>query len=136
VHTARGLPAISRGRGRAFIRAHAVEWILSMHQAAIFEFERAAREFARWRAVPEAERSPAPGWWWGPAFTVRTEQQQMPAHWCARLELPSLSTYAAGAAVLMHALSDQTSLPWPDEFPRKPHRDADITVPGQGKPPT
>jgi hypothetical protein len=59
VHTARGLPAISRGRGRAFIRAHAVEWILSMHQAAIFEFERAAREFARWRAVPEAERSPA-----------------------------------------------------------------------------
>jgi hypothetical protein len=96
-----------------------------MHQAAVFEFERAAREFARWRAVPEAERSPAPGWWWGPAFTVRTEQEEMPAHWCARLELSPSSTYAEGAAVLMNALSDQKSLPWPDEFPRKIRPDGD-----------
>jgi hypothetical protein len=29
------------------------------------------------------------------------------------------STYAAGAAVLIATLADQTSLPWPDEFPRK-----------------
>ena len=32
------------------------------------------------------------------------------------------STYAAGAAVLMGTLADQTSLPWPDEFPRKLNR--------------
>jgi hypothetical protein len=96
-----------------------------MHQAAVFEFERAAREFARRRAVPEAERSPAPGWWWGPAFTVRTEQQEMSALCCARLELSPSSTYAKGAAVLMNALSDQKSLPWPDEFPRKIRPDGD-----------
>jgi hypothetical protein len=110
-----------------------------MHQAAIFEFERAAREFARWRAAPEAERSLAPGWWWGPAFTVRTEQEEMPAQWCARLELAPFSTYAAGAAVLMNALSDQTSLPWPDEFPRKIGRDDEIaekqTIENRGIPP-
>jgi hypothetical protein len=34
-------------------------------------------------------------------------------------ELPLGSTYAAGAAVLLAALADQMSLPWPDEFPRK-----------------
>ena len=38
---------------------------------------------------------------------------------CYRLQLPVDSTYAAGAAVLMATLADQTSLPWPDEFPRK-----------------
>jgi hypothetical protein len=32
-----------------------------MHQAAKFQFERAAREFAQWRAVPEHERSRRPG---------------------------------------------------------------------------
>jgi hypothetical protein len=49
----------------------------------------------------------------------------MPAHWCARLELSPPSTYAEGAAVLMNALSDQTSLPWPDEFPRNIRPDGD-----------
>jgi hypothetical protein len=33
------------------------------------------------------------------------------------------STYAAGAAVLIATLADQTSLPWPDEFPRKIERE-------------
>jgi hypothetical protein len=33
------------------------------------------------------------------------------------------STYAAGAAVLIATLTDQTSLPWPDEFPRKIKRE-------------
>jgi hypothetical protein len=42
---------------------------------------------------------------------------------CYRLQLPVGSTYAAGAAVLMATLADQTSLPWPDEFPRKVSRD-------------
>jgi hypothetical protein len=39
------------------------------------------------------------------------------------------STYAAGAAVLMATLADQTSLPWPDEFPRKTGRDGDAHAP-------
>jgi hypothetical protein len=42
---------------------------------------------------------------------------------CHRLELPLSSTYGAGAAVLMATLVDQTSLPWPDEFPRKIERE-------------
>jgi len=92
-----------------------------MQQSAVFEFERAVREFAEWRAVPETERSPAPGWWWGPAIAIFRKPETMPTKWCTELELPPSSTYAAGAAVLMDALSDQTSLPWPDEFPRKIH---------------
>jgi hypothetical protein len=90
-----------------------------MHQALKFQFERVAREFAQWRAVPENERSPAPAWWWQPAFEVRTEHEEMAALWCHRLELPVPSTYAAGAAVLMATLADQTYLPFADEFPRK-----------------
>jgi hypothetical protein len=31
-----------------------------MHAAAKMQFERAGREFARWRAVPDDDRSPAP----------------------------------------------------------------------------
>jgi hypothetical protein len=33
-----------------------------MHQAANMQFERLVREFAKWRAVPEPDRSPAPAW--------------------------------------------------------------------------
>jgi hypothetical protein len=90
-----------------------------MHQAAKVQFERAVREFARWRAVPEEERSSAPAWWWGPAFEVLGVQQAMPADWCAWLELPESATYADGAAVFLESLADQTSLPGPDDFPRK-----------------
>jgi hypothetical protein len=94
-----------------------------MHQALKIQFERTAREFARWRAVPESERSAAPGWWWQPAFELREQREQMSPLWCHRLELPLSSTYAAGAAVLMAALANQTSLPWPEEFPRKIEKD-------------
>jgi hypothetical protein len=87
-----------------------------MYQAAKLQFERAVREFSRWRAVPEEDRSPAPAWWWQPAFEVRERQEEMAAIWCQRLELPFASTYADGAAVLMEALTDQTSLPWADEL--------------------
>ena len=96
-----------------------------MHQAAKFQFERAVREFSRWRAVPEGDRSPAPAWWWQPAFEVREQQEEMAAVWCQRLELPPSSTYAAGAAVLMAALADQTSLPLVGGFPHKTRRDDD-----------
>jgi hypothetical protein len=74
--------------------------------------------FARWRAVPEDERSPAPAWWWGPAFEMLGVQQPMPAEWCSSLELPEGSAIATGAGVFLKSLADQTSLPWPDGFPR------------------
>jgi hypothetical protein len=92
---------------------------ISMHDSANLQFERAVREFAQWRAVPEGERSPAPGWWWGPAFEARGLTQPMPADWCARLELPHGATYAGGAAVFLRSLADQTTLPWPHDFPRR-----------------
>jgi hypothetical protein len=98
-----------------------------MQRSALFEFERAVCEFAKWRAVPEADRSPAPGWWWGPAMAVFKEPETMPTEWCTRLELAPSCTYAAGAAVLMNTLSSQTSLSWPDEFPGKRHRNDDTT---------
>jgi hypothetical protein len=93
-----------------------------MHPATEFQFGRLAREFAQWRAVPEAQRSSAPGWWWQPAFEAREQTEEMSPIWCHHLELPVGSSFAAGAAVLMAALADQKTLPWPDEFPRKIER--------------
>lgn len=90
-----------------------------MHQVANVQFERAVGEFVRWRAVPEPERSPAPAWWWGPAFEVRGVQQPMPAEWSSGLELPNGSSFADGAEVFLKSLAGQTSLPWPDDFPRR-----------------
>jgi hypothetical protein len=91
-----------------------------MHQASNMQFERAVREFARWRAVPEPDRSPAPTWWWGPAFELIGVQQPMPADWCARLELPDGSTIADGAQLFLDSLAGQTSPTWPDSFPGHP----------------
>ena len=88
-------------------------------QAANLPFERIVREFVQWRAVPEDERSPAPAWWWGPAFEMLDIQQPMPPDWCSSLGLPSGSAFALGADVLLETLADQTSLPWPDDFPRR-----------------
>ena len=90
-----------------------------MHTAAKLQFERVASEYSLWRMVPEEERSPAPAWWWQPAFQVVAQHEEMPELSCYHLELPVGSTYAAGAAVLMAPLTKQTSSPWPDEFPRK-----------------
>ena len=90
-----------------------------MHPAANLQFERAVRQFARWRAVPEPARSPAPAWWWGPALEVLALREPMPVTWCARLELPESSTFADGAGVFLKCLAEQTSLPLPDDFPGK-----------------
>ena len=90
-----------------------------MHRAANVQFERAVDEFVRWRAVPEDERSPAPAWWWGPAFEVLGVQRPMPADCCASLELPDGATHADGAQIFLECLADQTSLTWPGDFPRK-----------------
>ena len=43
----------------------------------------------------------------------------MPAEWCSSLELPDGASFATGAEVFLQSLADQTSLPWPDDFPRK-----------------
>ena len=63
-----------------------------MHPAARLQFERMIGEYARWRAVPEKERSPAPAWWWGPAMELRNAPQPLPAEWCAELGLPDHAT--------------------------------------------
>jgi hypothetical protein len=94
-----------------------------MHPAAKFQFERTVREFSAWRSVPERDRSPAPAWWWQPVLDVVAQYEQMADLLCYQLELPVGSTYAAGAAVLTATLTGQTTLPWPDEFPRKIRRD-------------
>jgi hypothetical protein len=90
-----------------------------MHPATRLQFERLIGEYARWRAVPEAERSPAPAWWWGPAMELRNAPRSLPAEWCAELGLPNQATYAAAAELLLKTFVGQTSLPWPDDFPRK-----------------
>jgi hypothetical protein len=88
-------------------------------------FGRIVDEFVRWRAVAEDDRSPAPAWWWSPAFENLGERQPMPPEWCAGLELPAGASYADGAAVFIRSLAGQTSLPWPEDFPRRAkHADA------------
>jgi hypothetical protein len=63
------------------------------------------------------------------AIDVVAQHEEMGALLCYRLQLPVGSTYAAGAAVVMATLADQTSLPWPDEFPRKTRRAGDAEAP-------
>jgi hypothetical protein len=88
-----------------------------MAQAADLLFERIVREFAQWRAVAEDVRSPAPAWWWGPAFEARSIAQPMPDAWCSSLGLPNGATIARGADVLLKSLGNQTLLPWTGDFP-------------------
>ena len=47
------------------------------------------------------------------------ETDAMPAELCVSFELPPGSSYGDAAEMLMQALAAQTSLSWPDEFPRK-----------------
>ena len=90
-----------------------------MHPAATLQFERMIGEYARWRAVPEQERSPAPAWWWGPAMELHSMAQPLPAEWCTQLGLPEHATYAAGAEIFLATFAGQTLLPWPYDFPGK-----------------
>jgi hypothetical protein len=91
----------------------------TMHPAAKLQFEKVAQEYTLWRSVSERERSPAPVWWWQPAMQAADQSEEMPALICHRLELPAGSTYADGANALKAPILQQTSQPWPDEFPRK-----------------
>jgi hypothetical protein len=90
-----------------------------MHQASALQFARIVDEFVRWREVPEAERSPAPAWWWGPALEVLGVQIRLPAGHCTGLGLSDGATYADGAQVLLKSLAGQTLMPWPSGFPGK-----------------
>ena len=90
-----------------------------MHQAANLQFERIVDEFVRWRAVPEDERSPAPAWWWGPAFELLGVQNALPDETRTKLGLSGDASYADGAQIFLKSFANQTSLPWPDHFPRR-----------------
>ena len=90
-----------------------------MHPAATLQFERVVDEFARWRALVENERPPAPAWWWGPAIEVRDIGLKLPADWARKLGLPQDATYAAGAEVLFQSLAGETIQPWPYDFSQK-----------------
>src|SRR5512139_3233286 len=90
-----------------------------MHQAARLQFEQVMDEFAQWRAVPEGERSPAPAWWWGPAMAAFDAPEPMPNVWCGNLGLREDASVAEGARTILALFADQTSLPWPYDFPRK-----------------
>ena len=91
-----------------------------MHRAAKLQFERIVAEFVRWREVPEHDRSPAPGWWWGPALEVVGLREPVPAEWRASLGLSEGTTYADGAGVFLKSFAGQTFQPWPGDFPRRP----------------
>jgi hypothetical protein len=90
-----------------------------IHLAEKFQFERAIREYARWRAVDESERSPAAAWWWGPALAMSLAPDKLPAGWPELIGLQPGASYADGARLFLDALAEQTSLPWPDDFPRR-----------------
>jgi hypothetical protein len=90
-----------------------------MHQAASLQFERVMDELVLWHAVPEDERSPAPAWWWGPAMALFDAHEPIPHAWCSELGLSHNSSFAEGAHALLALFAKQTSLTWPDDFPRK-----------------
>jgi hypothetical protein len=90
-----------------------------VYQAANLQFDRIVDEFVRWRTVPEDERSPAPAWWWGPAFELLGVQNALPDEVSMKLGLPGGASYADGAQIFFKSLAGQTSLPSPDEFPRR-----------------
>jgi len=90
-----------------------------MHPAAKLQFERVVDEYAKWRAIVEAERPPAPAWWWGPALDVREFATALTPSSCRRLGLPAGATYVDAAKMLLPSLAGQTDVPWPYEFSRK-----------------
>ena len=90
-----------------------------MHPAAELQFERVVDEYAKWRAIAEDQRPPAPAWWWGPALAVREATALLRPSSYQRLGLRDGATYADAARLLLHSLAGQTSVPWPYDFSRK-----------------
>ncbi|OPF92377.1 hypothetical protein [Rhodopseudomonas palustris] len=95
-----------------------------MHPAQHIEFNRLAQEMAAWRAVPADDRSPAPGWWWGPAMALRHAKQPLSPEDCRRFGLPLGASFADAGNKVMAFLAAQRSLTRPSEFPkhRSKHR--------------
>lgn len=90
-----------------------------MPHAATFQLGRLVRQYAEWQGIASDQRSPAPAGWWGPAIAALHDAQPMPAEWSEVLGLPHGSSRADGARKIIDQFAEQTSLPWPDEFPRK-----------------
>jgi hypothetical protein len=90
-----------------------------MHPAARLQFERVVDEYAKWRAIAEDERPPAPAWWWGPALDIRESAAALTPSSSRRLGLPDGATYTDAAKLLLQSLVGQTSVPWPYDFSRK-----------------
>ncbi|MDB5655313.1 MAG: hypothetical protein JWQ94_2926 [Tardiphaga sp.] len=90
---------------------------LLMHPAAQSQFARVVEEYQRWQAVPEDVRSPAPGWWWGPALALSAMPGEAPRDLAQRLGLPPGASTAAAAQLFLDALAGQTALIWPEQFP-------------------
>ena len=90
-----------------------------MNPAARLQFERVIDEYGKWRTIAEAERPPAPAWWWGPALDVREFAAALTPLACRQLRLPAGATHADAAKVLMVSLTGQTDVSWPYDFSRK-----------------
>jgi hypothetical protein len=88
-----------------------------IHPAVRFQLARSVREYARWLAVAEADRSPAPGWWWGPAFAVRDSTEPLPEDWAQTMHLPRGASYGDAARLFMDVMAGQPFQPWPSGFP-------------------
>lgn len=88
-----------------------------IHPAAKFQFERVVAEYARWLAVAPGYRSPAPGWWWGPAFALREATETLPQDWSRSLHLPDGARYADAARLFLDVMAGQIFQPWPSGFP-------------------
>ena len=90
-----------------------------MHPAARLQYDRLIAEYQRWMAVAEEDRSPAPGWWWGPAMAWREMPAGLPGDFAQRLGLPEGAGHAQAAQLFLDALAGQTALAWPEQFPRR-----------------
>jgi hypothetical protein len=90
-----------------------------MHPATRLQFERVVDEYIQWRAIAEEERPPAPAWWWAPALDVREVAEVLARSTCSRLGLPTGSTCADAASLLLDAMAGQTSVSWPYDFSRR-----------------
>ena len=67
---------------------------IKMQPALTLQFERAASEYALWKAVPVEARSDAAAWWWGTAMAAVDEKTAMPVEWCATLGVASITKHA------------------------------------------
>ena len=88
-----------------------------MHPAAHTQFDRLITEYQIWMAVPERDRSPAPGWWWGPAIAWRDRPGALPGGFAQRLGLAEGAGNAEAAGVFLEALAGQIHPAWPEQFP-------------------